>query len=220
MKKQVAITVFTFAAALFGLAACATSDDGPDKRDHNQTGSGETCGGCTEADESVNDDGTVNICAPCDGEGITKPWEVPDGDGGGSGFPVPEDGLGTPQFADGNTTQLQCREAQDKGYGECDREKRVGHTDCDTAHASNMSSCMAGVYQSCGTMSQYHHCVIAGRTACVNTNLPILQSCNNDVNANYGRCRGSVFADFNTCMLHANNRVSGYLRLWQSINPF
>ena len=214
MKKQFAIaSVFTFAAALFGITACATDDNGPDKRDDNQVGSGGTCGGCTAADESVNDDGTINICAPCDGEGITRPWDEPDvGTGSGDAGPI--------SSADGNTTQLQCREARDRDYGECDREKGVGHRDCDAAHATNMSNCLAGVYQRCGTTSQYHHCVIAGRQACVSTNLPILQSCNADVNANYGRCRGAVDGDFTKCMLHANNRPSAYLRLWQSVNPF
>lgn len=218
MKKQFAIaSVFTFAAALFGITACATNDTGPDKRDDNQVGSGETCGGCNPEDESVNDDGTINICAPCDGEGITEPWADTDtGGGSGSG----DAGTGPVSSADGNTTQLQCREARDRDYGECDREKGVGDRACDAAYAGNMSSCMSGVYQRCGTMSSGHHCVIAGRQECVRTTAATLQDCNRDVNDNHGRCRGAVDISFKDCMLHANNRPSAFLRMWRNISPF
>lgn len=233
MKKKIAIsTLFTVAAALFGITACATDEsDGPDKGDHDQVGSGETCGGCDPSMEGVNDDGTINVCAPCDGTGITSPYPD-DGSGTGSGG-LPDagtvvvgggDGSGGVVVArlapDGNKTQLQCREERDKALGECDREKITGNRQCDTDYANNNASCMQGVYQRCGTTSPYHYCVIAGQRSCTATNLPILQACNRDVEANYGRCRGAVGIDYRDCMLHANNRPSAILRLWQHINPF
>lgn len=220
MRPKLVLSSLLTISALLGVTACATDEDLPDQGDHDQVGSGATCGSCDPADERVNDDGTVDVCGPCDEGEIVAPQDVPSdpivvgGGGGGAGSAVlarvPPAGSSTPQ---------QCKADWERALALCDAAKRAGNLACDSLYQGRLDSCIQGVYQRCGTTSEYHVCVIEGRRQCVASSAAALQACNSTVESAHQRCRAEATIDYYDCRAPSTG-TGGIYRLWRRHNPF
>ena len=205
-RKITLISSLTFSMALFVIPACATDEGRPDQGDHDQVGSGATCGGCDPSQETVNDDGTVDVCAPCDGSDVPGPQDIPTdpiiAPGGGAGSAVTAR-LGPLGLVD----KQQCKQDWELALAACDRDLA-----CDAAYQPGLDACIQAVYQRCGTSSPYHTCVITGRQQCVSDAAATLQGCNRDVDAAHQRCRAGATIDYYDCMTPPG-RSEGFYKL-------